>query len=199
MQPKKPCDSGRGQAPPGIGTTSRGRSSEIPQSRDGEARTLKERLRAFWDAQQCYWDITSSGKCVESPARQRAASFLREGESVLDVACGTAANAAWLKERCRYFGVDLSVTALQQPIHTSLRLACGDADHLPFRQDAFDESMFPLLHSTNHLIRPDDVHGIRVVDELRMKCVRLINAHEREAPEHPAPYLPPEAAIGVAR
>jgi SAM-dependent methyltransferase len=138
MEPEKPCNRGREQASTAIGTTSRGRSSEIPKSPDGEARTLKERLRAFWDAQQCYWDITSSGKCVESPARQRAASFLREGESVLDVACGTAANAAWLKDRCRYFGVDLSVTALQQPIHTSLRLACGDADHLPFRHDAFD-------------------------------------------------------------
>src|ERR1700693_1912545 len=105
---------------------------------DSEADKLKKRLRAFWNAQQHYWDITSSGHCVESPARQRAASFLTPGVPVLDIACGTAANSAWLKERCRYFGIDLSITALQQPIDTTLRLACGDADHLPFRDDLFD-------------------------------------------------------------
>jgi SAM-dependent methyltransferase len=128
----------RKQTMRGIGATSGRRSLETPQFPGPEVARLKERLRAFWDAQQGYWDMTSSGECVESPARERAASFLRAGESVLDVACGTAANAAWLKDRCRYYGVDLSVTALQQPIRSSLRLACGDADHLPFRDDAFD-------------------------------------------------------------
>ncbi len=160
MRPEKSCNCDREQASSAIGTTSRGRSSEIRHAPDGEARTLKERLRAFWDAQQCYWDITSSGKCVESPARQRAASFLREGESVLDVACGTAANAAWLKDRCRYFGVDLSVTALQQPIHPFLRLACGDADHLPFRHAAFDGVVATYVLE----------HAVEPIEALREMC-----------------------------
>jgi len=160
MRPEKSCSSEREQAPVGIGTTSRRRGLEISQSLDAEARGLKKRLRAFWDAQQCYWDITSSGQCVESPARQRAASYLRAGESVLDVACGTAANATWLKDRCRYFGVDLSVTALQQPIHPFLRLACGDADHLPFRHDAFDGVVATYVLE----------HAVEPIEALREMC-----------------------------
>lgn len=111
--------------------------SKVEPSTNPGADRLKQNLRAFWNAQQCYWDITSSGQCVEAPARQRAASFLSAGELVLDVACGTAANAAWLKDRCHYFGVDLSITALQRPIDFRLRLACGDADCLPFHSDSF--------------------------------------------------------------
>jgi SAM-dependent methyltransferase len=159
MRPEK-AGGDHEQAPVGIGTTSRGRPSEISESLDPEARGLKKRLRAFWDAQQCYWDITSSGQCVESPARQRAASYLGAGESVLDVACGTAANAAWLKDRCRYFGVDLSVTALQQPVHPLLKLACGDADHLPFRHDAFDGVIATYVLE----------HAVEPIESLREMC-----------------------------
>jgi SAM-dependent methyltransferase len=113
---------------------------------------LKRRLQEFWNAQQLYWDLSSAGKCVESPNRERAASFVRSGDSVLDVACGTAANAAWLKDRCRYFGVDLSVTALQQPVHPSLKLACGDADRLPFRTESFDAVI--ATYVVEHAVEP---------------------------------------------
>ena len=139
MRLEKPSSRQPEHAPAGIRTSnSRERSLESPQPADPGTAALRERLRAFWNPQQCYWDITSSGQCVESPARQRAADFLPAGESILDVACGTAANSAWLKDRCRYFGVDLSVMALQQPIHPLLRLACGDAEHLPFPHGVFD-------------------------------------------------------------
>jgi SAM-dependent methyltransferase len=106
-------------------------------NKNSRADRLKGRLRAFWNAQQSYWDITSSGPCVESPPRQRAATFVPTGDLVLDIACGTSANSAELKDRCRYFGVDLSIMALQQPIYPSLRLACADADQLPFCEEAF--------------------------------------------------------------
>ena len=120
-----------------------------------DSRELKERLRAFWNAQQVYWDITSSGKCVDSPARERAVSFLPVGGSVLDVACGTAANSAWLKDRCSYFGTDVSITALQQPIGRSLRLACGDADNLPFRTECFDAAI--ATYVIEHGVQPQKI------------------------------------------
>ena len=104
---------------------------------NSEAEGLKQRLQAFWDLQQEYWDMLSSTQSLQSPSRQKAASFLPIGESVLDIACGTAANSAWLKDRCRYFGVDLSIKGLRQQVHPSLRLVCGDADHLPFRPESF--------------------------------------------------------------
>jgi SAM-dependent methyltransferase len=118
---------------------------------------LKERLRNFWNAQQCYWDITSSGQCVESPARQRAASFLPTGHSVLDVACGTAANSTWLNDRCRYFGVDLSIRALKQPIHPFLKVACGDADRLPFGGESFDAVI--ATYVLEHAVKPIETLG----------------------------------------
>jgi SAM-dependent methyltransferase len=101
------------------------------------AENLKKRLWAFWNAQQSYWDMTSSEEFVDSPARQLAASFLPKNEPVLDIACGTAANSAWLKESCRYFGIDLSMTALKKPVDPALYLTCGDADHLPFSDGSF--------------------------------------------------------------
>jgi SAM-dependent methyltransferase len=105
---------------------------------DPVADKLKQQLKTFWNNQQCYWDSVSSEEFVDSAVRQRMASFLLAGEWVLDIACGTAANSEWIKERCRYFGVDLSIKALQRPIHPSLMLACGDADDLPFRKECFD-------------------------------------------------------------
>lgn len=134
------------------------------------SRRLKERLRDFWNTQQPYWNITSSGQCVESPARERAASFLRTGDSVLDVACGTAANAVWLKNRCRYFGVDLSITALQQPIDPFLRLACADADRMPFGQDSFDAviATYVLEHSV------DPVETLREMSRVVRRGGRIV-------------------------
>jgi SAM-dependent methyltransferase len=119
-----------------------------------EAEDLKQRLRSFWNGQQCYWDLTSSGQCVESPERQRAASYLPVGEPILDIACGTAANSAWLKERCRYFGVDLSITALKRPIDSRLHLTCGDADHLPFRNDSFGGAV--ATYVLEHAVEPTE-------------------------------------------
>jgi SAM-dependent methyltransferase len=121
-------------------------------SANSEVDTLKQRLKIFWNMQQEYWDMLSSSESLESPSRQRAAAFLLPGESVLDVACGTAANSAWLGNRCQYFGVDLSIKALRQQVSPSLRLACGDADYLPFRSDSFDAAV--ATYVLEHAVEP---------------------------------------------
>src|SRR5271156_169430 len=115
---------------------------------------LKQHLKTFWNNQQSYWDSVSSEEFVESPVRQRMASFLPAGESVLDVACGTAANSEWIRKRCRYFGVDLSIEALRRPIYPSLMLACGDADDLPFRHECFDAviATYVLEHAVEPMV-----------------------------------------------
>lgn len=81
--------------------------------------------------------------------RQRAASFVPEGCVVLDVACGAGANAAYLQNCRRYFGVDLAISGLRRAAATSLRIACADADHLPFPDTAFDAAVatYVLEHS----------------------------------------------------
>src|SRR6266566_1236583 len=62
---------------------------------------LKQRLIQFWDTQPVYWEGITDEISANTPSRGRAASFIREGSRILDVACGSAANAQWLKPRIR--------------------------------------------------------------------------------------------------
>jgi SAM-dependent methyltransferase len=120
---------------------------------DAEARgeSLKKRLVNFWNSREVYWDPISTCEAAESPQRQKAASFLPEGGDVLDVACGSAANAQCISLRCRYFGSDISQSGLRRASRPSLRLVCGDADQLPFASESFDAaiSTFALEHCVN--------------------------------------------------
>jgi SAM-dependent methyltransferase len=120
---------------------------------------LKARLRQFWDLQQEYWDMLSAPSSADAEIRQKAASFLPRGESVLDVACGTAANSGFLRDDCRYVGVDLSIKALQRPVGEGLRLVCADTDHLPFREDYFGGAI--ATYVLEHAVDP--VHMIREI------------------------------------
>lgn len=115
---------------------------------------LKERLRNFWDQQQEYWDMLSAPSSSEAEIRKKTASYLPRGEAVLDVACGTGANSGFLKDDCRYFGVDLSIKALQRPIGAGLEIVCADTDHLPFRENYFGGAIatFVLEHAVDPIL-----------------------------------------------
>ncbi len=110
---------------------------------------LRKKLQEFWNSQQLYWEITSSSEFVNSPARERATDFVPDGSSVVDLGSGTAANYAWLGSRCRYFGVDISVTALKNLLKPGLRGSCADLEDLPFGDGTFDAviSTFVLEHT----------------------------------------------------
>jgi SAM-dependent methyltransferase len=114
-------------------------------------RTLKKQLVSFWNTHSLYWDSISRETSAASPLRERAASFIPDGSTVLDVACGSAANAYWIAGRCKYFGADISESGLCRATHPGLRLACADADQLPFANESFDAaiSTFALEHSVN--------------------------------------------------
>ena len=115
------------------------------------ARELKNRLVDFWNTHPLYWDALSTENSAASPMRERAASFIPDGSKVLDVACGSAANAYWMAGRCKYFGTDISQSGLRRASQPGLRLACADADQLPFASESFDAaiSTFALEHSVN--------------------------------------------------
>jgi SAM-dependent methyltransferase len=115
------------------------------------AEKLKASLRQFWDLQQEYWDMLSAPSSAEAEIRQKAASFLPRSETVLDVACGTAANSGFLRHDCWYVGVDLSIKALQRPVGEGLRFVCADTDHLPFREGYFGGAIatYVLEHSVD--------------------------------------------------
>jgi SAM-dependent methyltransferase len=112
---------------------------------------LKKKLVNFWNSQQVYWDGISTEEAAASPQRFRAASFLPDGAKVLDVACGSAANASLITPRCGYIGCDISETGLRRANTPALRLVCGDADKLPFADESFDATIatFALEHCVN--------------------------------------------------
>ena len=99
---------------------------------------LKEQLRRFWDTEELYWQTLASDDPSTLKNRQKAAAFIPEGGAVLDIACGNCANAREIERRCQYFGIDLSFTLLRRALQPSLRLVCGDADYLPFRDGTFE-------------------------------------------------------------
>lgn len=116
---------------------------------DASAALLKQRLVAFWNAQQLYWDAMRDEVSAHSPHRKRTASFIPEGSRILDVACGSAANAQWLKPRGTYFGSDISQGGLRRVQQPDLLLTCADAEALPFADASFDAviSTFALEHA----------------------------------------------------
>jgi SAM-dependent methyltransferase len=112
---------------------------------------LKKKLVNFWNSQRVYWDGISTEEAAASPQRERAVSFLPVGAKVLDVACGSAANASLITRRCSYIGSDISETGLRRANTPALRLVCGDVDQLPFADGSFDAtiSTFALEHCVN--------------------------------------------------
>jgi SAM-dependent methyltransferase len=125
--------------------------TNVDGQEDVRASLLKKELVKFWNSQQVYWDPISTEKAAASPQREKAASFLSDGGRVLDVACGSAANAYWIARRCTYFGSDISQTGLRRATDSALRLVCGDADQLPFASESFEAaiSTFALEHCVN--------------------------------------------------
>ncbi len=119
---------------------------------DSSASRLKQRLLEFWNSQQLYWDAMTDEVSANSPHRARAASFIPEGSRLLDVACGSAANAQWLKPRGAYFGSDLSESGLRRVRQPGLRLACADVEALPFAEASFDAAISTF--ALEHAVRP---------------------------------------------
>ena len=129
---------------------------------DARAESLKKRLVSFWNSREVYWDPISTSEARESPEREKAVSFLPEGGRVLDVACGSAANAELIARRCSYVGADISPTGLHRAVGSALRLVCGDAEQLPFAGDSFDGtiSTFALEHSVNPVRMLQEMHRV---------------------------------------
>jgi glycosyltransferase involved in cell wall biosynthesis len=127
------------------------RIANVNELEDARERALKKKLVDFWNSQDVYWNSISTEEAAASPQREKAATFLRDGSTVLDVACGSAANASVIARKCRYFGSDISQTGLRRASTPALRLVCGDADQLPFAGASFDAtiSTFALEHCVN--------------------------------------------------
>lgn len=132
--------------------------------------SLGKQLRTFWDESQVYWNLLASEASLTSPNRQRAVRFVLPGSLLLDLGCGLCANAPLLHEKCRYVGLDASLTALRRPIQPQSMTICGDGENLPFLDSTFDAVLATFV--LEHLVDPAKTltevlrvvrHGGRVV------------------------------------
>jgi len=61
----------------------------------------------------------------------------KQDDKILDVGCGTGRFLAHFP-KTNAIGVDFSLNMLMEAKKTGVALVCGDAEHLPFKDDSFD-------------------------------------------------------------
>jgi SAM-dependent methyltransferase len=127
--------------------------SRLPTAHAGEAdrAELKLRLVKFWDTSEFDRNPEVDEAAASLPYRNQMAAFVPQNSRMLDIACGTCANARWLLPRGQYYGVDISQGLLRLIRQAGLRLSCADAENLPYRDGSFDAVLltFALEHTVN--------------------------------------------------
>lgn len=110
----------------------------------------RQRLSAFWDGSRDYYEQAAAANPEASPERRMLLGYLRPGQRVVDLGCGSCENALWLPEGCRYIGFDVSTSALVMAGEwgrPGLRVR-GDGENLPFASESADAvlSTYALEH-----------------------------------------------------
>jgi ubiquinone/menaquinone biosynthesis C-methylase UbiE len=127
--------------------------SKLPtgHSREADRAELKLRLVKFWDSLEFDRDPAVDEAAASLPYRNEMAAFVPQNSRMLDIACGTCANARWLIPRGQYYGVDISQGLLRLIRQPGLRLSCADAENLPYLDGSFDAVLltFALEHTVN--------------------------------------------------
>lgn len=91
------------------------------------------------------------GSLAASPWVQRWSALVREGASVLDVACGSGRHLRWFAQRgCRVTGVDRDAAAVE-PLKPLGEIIVADIENGPW---PLDGRRFEAVVVTNYLWRP---------------------------------------------
>jgi SAM-dependent methyltransferase len=91
------------------------------------------------------------GSLAPSPWVQRWSALVRQGASVLDVACGSGRHLRWFAQRgCRVTGVDRDAAALE-PLQSLGEMIVADIENGPW---PFAGRRFDAVVVTNYLWRP---------------------------------------------
>ena len=112
--------------------------------------TPKRRLAEFWDRSRDYYLQAAAANPEASPERRLLIGYLKAGERVLDLGCGSCENALWMPAGCRYVGFDMSTAALAMAAEQGrpgMRVR-GDGEALPIASASVDAvlSTYALEH-----------------------------------------------------
>ncbi|MGE4051078.1 MAG: class I SAM-dependent methyltransferase [Piscinibacter sp.] len=91
------------------------------------------------------------GSLAPSPWVQRWSALVREGATVLDVACGSGRHLRWFAQRgCHVTGVDRDAAAVE-PLRVLAEIVVADIENGPW---PFADRRFDAVVVTNYLWRP---------------------------------------------
>lgn len=126
---------------------------------------VKRELYKYWDTNSKYYEIAEDVHADVEAERRKLFTFIKEGERVLDIACGSGVNRKDLPEKIHYCGIDLSFIGLSAAKQSNInaRFVKADAENLPVMSSSFDYVIS--TNAVEHFIEP------RVVfDEIWRVC-----------------------------
>ena len=129
---------------------------------------LHASLREFYSRNEKYFDEAGEANADLTPERRELFAFIPDGALVLDAGCGRCENAAFIGERARYVGFDLSALGLEKARSLGRPLfaaTLGESQQLPFTENAFDICLS--TYALEHFVFPE-----RCLREMWRVCKR---------------------------
>jgi len=157
----------------------------------------RRRLSAFWDGSRDYYQQAAAANPEASPERQLLLGYLKEGQKVVDLGCGSCENALWIPAGCRYIGFDVSTAALVMAGEwgrPGMRVR-GDGETLPFAAESVDAVLS--TYALEHFHEPGRtlLEAARIV---RPGGLLLLVGSAWDLPYEMPPSLDPKRRLEVA-
>jgi SAM-dependent methyltransferase len=162
-----------------------------------EGDSAKRRLADFWDKSRDYYAQAAAANPKASPERQVLLGYLKAGQRVFDLGCGSCENALWIPAGCRYIGFDVSTAALVMAAEQGrpgMRLR-GDGERLPVATGSVDAVLS--TYALEHFHEPGRtlLEAARIV---RPGGFLLLVGSAWDLPYEMPPSLPPGRRLEVA-
>jgi SAM-dependent methyltransferase len=119
---------------------------------------LNLQLRDFYNTDAGYWSEAWEANEEITPERAHLFGFIRPGDRVLDVGCGTCQNGLFIRPDTMYIGCDVSFTALAiaTEVLRERRYATvqGESQSLPLAEGSMDVVLS--TYALEHFVFPEE-------------------------------------------